>query len=296
MRIYWQCNAADWSWEEVRDFCSSNAFVDALGREGVLAFFEASSFLNDCPSGSRNKEEAFSEALKGCRPKAQVALAFHGTADTNVDAILEHGLDPARRRRQVYGPGEYFGVDVATSYGFMTVPKERLLVVVVVMPDDDPSPSNMIVVRRTTHQFVLGTLHIGGMGETALLRAEAALRNATQAQAEADAAVAKVTAKQQFGDVSQLLIQGRTGEAAALYGTVVERNQGKPPDWAAKLQQFMPRTYLWSRVGHNAFPGAQCGVPEIGPLTEVPTAVLEEVAVVAKRKAQRAVTFTQRKR
>jgi len=45
-------------------------------------------------------------------------LVFHGTAEKNLGAICERSLDPAFRRRQLYGSGEYFGGDAASSLAY----------------------------------------------------------------------------------------------------------------------------------------------------------------------------------
>ena len=36
-----------------------------------------------------------------------VELCFHGTAEANIDAICQSGLDPKRRSGQAYGPGKH---------------------------------------------------------------------------------------------------------------------------------------------------------------------------------------------
>ena len=47
-----------------------------------------------------------------------IKLVFHGTPEKNVEAIQRDGLDPKRRKGQVYGKGEYFGTDAQTSLGY----------------------------------------------------------------------------------------------------------------------------------------------------------------------------------
>jgi len=43
-----------------------------------------------------------------CSTSRELRLVFHGTAPKNVAPILASGLDPALRRGQAFGPGEYF--------------------------------------------------------------------------------------------------------------------------------------------------------------------------------------------
>jgi len=45
-------------------------------------------------------------------------LAFHGTAEANIQSICANGFDPSRRRGQAYGPGEYFAItpDIPMRY------------------------------------------------------------------------------------------------------------------------------------------------------------------------------------
>jgi hypothetical protein len=45
----------------------------------------------------------------------RMELAFHGTAETNIENICENGLDPKLRKLQAFGPGEYFGNYAETS-------------------------------------------------------------------------------------------------------------------------------------------------------------------------------------
>ena len=35
-------------------------------------------------------------------------LAFHGTPEENIDSICTNGYNSSKRKRQMYGPGEYF--------------------------------------------------------------------------------------------------------------------------------------------------------------------------------------------
>jgi hypothetical protein len=61
--------------------------------------------------------QRFQNAFNLSRNK-EIKIVFHGTDKRNIDIIMREGLDPARRTRQAYGPGEYFGKDVKTSLGY----------------------------------------------------------------------------------------------------------------------------------------------------------------------------------
>jgi hypothetical protein len=61
--------------------------------------------------------ERFRAALDKVEDKT-IKLVFHGTPEKNLAGILSEGLDPGRRRGQVYGAGEYFGTDAGTSLNY----------------------------------------------------------------------------------------------------------------------------------------------------------------------------------
>jgi len=45
-------------------------------------------------------------------------FAWHGTSENVIEKICDTGFDPTKRRGQVYGEGEYFGVDASVSRGY----------------------------------------------------------------------------------------------------------------------------------------------------------------------------------
>ena len=57
----------------------------------------------------------------------KTCLAFHGTADTNIDSICKNGYDPLRRCGQARGPGEYFATTPSTPLGYVQGGKRILL-------------------------------------------------------------------------------------------------------------------------------------------------------------------------
>ena len=54
-------------------------------------------------------------------------LAFHGTAEGNIQSICNNGYDPSRRKGQALGPGEYFAVSPGTPLGYCSGGKKILL-------------------------------------------------------------------------------------------------------------------------------------------------------------------------
>ena len=54
-------------------------------------------------------------------------LAFHGTAERNIDSICQNGYDPKLRSGQAYGAGEYFATAPDTPMGYCKGGKKMLL-------------------------------------------------------------------------------------------------------------------------------------------------------------------------
>ena len=57
----------------------------------------------------------------------KTCLAFHGTAETNIDSICKNGYDPLKRCGQAYGAGEYFATSPGTPMGYVKGGKRILL-------------------------------------------------------------------------------------------------------------------------------------------------------------------------
>ena len=62
--------------------------------------------------------DRFVRARAAAPPGTEVRLCFHGSRSRNLPAILEHGLDPARRQGQACGPGEYFTTSISMALGY----------------------------------------------------------------------------------------------------------------------------------------------------------------------------------
>ena len=95
-----------------------------------------------------------------------IGVAFHGTNKENIQPILQEGLDPSKRRRNAYGPGEYFSTlaGIALGYTKSASDTQRILVFLVIDPYVDHRPSTIpcsyIVVSDNHHQLPIGTLQI----------------------------------------------------------------------------------------------------------------------------------------
>ena len=72
------------------------------------------------PAGELFK--CFKQAFESLpQSQRQTCLAFHGTAEGNIDSICTNGYDPKRRGTstgQVHGSGEYFATDPSTSMSY----------------------------------------------------------------------------------------------------------------------------------------------------------------------------------
>ena len=68
-------------------------------------------------------------AAKNSLPKdsQQTCLAFHGTAEANIDSICASGYDSSKRSGQAYGPGEYFATTPSVSLSYCSGGKKMLL-------------------------------------------------------------------------------------------------------------------------------------------------------------------------
>ena len=81
----------------------------AMPPNGAL-FQKFQSAWKKLPSGQRN-----------------TILAFHGTAEGNIQSICNNGYDPSKRKRQAKGAGEYFAVTPVTPKGCSKIGKKMLL-------------------------------------------------------------------------------------------------------------------------------------------------------------------------
>jgi hypothetical protein len=98
--------------------------------------------------------ERFRAALGKVADKT-IKLVFHGTPEKNVASILQEGLDPGRRRGQVYGAGEYFGTDAGTSLSYAQGGRSMIIFAV------------LLDATGITHHQENGAV-VGGTGATSL--------------------------------------------------------------------------------------------------------------------------------
>ena len=91
-----------------------------------------------------------------------IELAFHGSPRANEATILRDGLDPSRRRRQAYGPGEYFGWNAATSLGYGDGSTLIVFALLLDRTGVTHRDGTLVVVHRADHQLPLFAVTFGG--------------------------------------------------------------------------------------------------------------------------------------
>jgi len=103
-----------------------------------------------------------------------VALVFHGTHHSNNTSILVNGLDPAMRRCQSKGEGEYFSRDPSICIPYCKHSNSMLVFLVI---DSSAKKCRMkgeridlscVIVKEPRHQFPFGVLHftwVAGSGD-----------------------------------------------------------------------------------------------------------------------------------
>ena len=145
-------------------FCQSgefDAFVSLWGIDGPT--FKASPYIE------RPVFERFSKAWNDLAPDSVLGLVFHGTSEGNIQSILAHGLDPRRRKRQAFGPGEYFSTDPCLSVSYCNGGLEMLVFLVVIPPArPQRAPHDYVVVNDNDHQLPLGSFTFKSVDQTVL--------------------------------------------------------------------------------------------------------------------------------
>ena len=96
-------------------------------------------------------------------PHRKTALAFHGTASTNISSICSQGFDPSKRGQhgQASGPGEYFATDPHTSMGYCSQGKEMLVCELLLGQEgtDHTKHGNVIVMKQPDYELPRFILH-----------------------------------------------------------------------------------------------------------------------------------------
>jgi Poly(ADP-ribose) polymerase catalytic domain len=97
----------------------------------------------------------FVEALQLVQDQS-IELGFHGTAEENIDAICEHGLDPAKRKRQAMGPGEYFAKVAHISLDYCNGGKRMLVMALLVDKTGlTADQKSVLVIHKPEHHLPL---------------------------------------------------------------------------------------------------------------------------------------------
>ncbi|CAE8626696.1 unnamed protein product [Polarella glacialis] len=111
---------ADMSKASLFDYAAITAQADLWARKVLpsgLQFY-ANPGLGDPTCPAAKKYEAGVGAL-GCADTSQAEFAWHGTGTlAGVQSICWDNLNPALRRGQSYGAGEYFSVAATNSFSF----------------------------------------------------------------------------------------------------------------------------------------------------------------------------------
>jgi hypothetical protein len=86
----------------------------------------------------------------------KVQCVFHGTSESNIDAICRDGLDSKRRTGQAYGAGEYFAETNVISIAYCRGGK-KMLVFAVLMDKTGltTKAGEIVVINKTSHQLPL---------------------------------------------------------------------------------------------------------------------------------------------
>ena len=157
-----------------------------------------------------------------------IGVAFHGTNKEYIQPILQEGLDPNKRRRQAYGPGEYFSTlaDIALGYTQSQSATQSILVFLVIDPyvNHRPlsQPYSYIVVADNHHQLPIGTLQLEKFPTRKLRFLQTSI---------ADAEI-QILHQQTKNKILTALRDGKVNKASKIYRIstqLVWGKDGKPP-------------------------------------------------------------------
>lgn len=238
---------------ELQDYCESPAMIDFCRRHGVNdATFDWNPRLQRRRSLFRRHPrhgklyQQFWNAYQN-HSSLNLALAFHGTAESNVPQILHYGLDPQYRRTQAFGKGEYFSKEPGLS---ATYRKEGhcLLVFLLLMPKDhekvfSQKDRDIIVVPEMSQQLPLGVLRFDSVDERKIqhsqsMRLEQRRLKETAKECDWRVAQAKLT-----NELTLLWTNGQFEQAAATLRQATKYHKLSvevQEDLAARLQEYMP--------------------------------------------------------
>lgn len=163
-------------------FCRSEGFIRHCASLGFTspAFYPNAGNRNSTLTGNESARTSLAVSNAGYKKFAKcftvsdnksdnvisddsyLGLVFHGTAQANIDSILQTGLSKARRTKQVYGPGEYFSKEPTVSISYCKGGLE-MVVFVVVLPARvgkkyENCPADYVAVENNHHHLALGVL------------------------------------------------------------------------------------------------------------------------------------------
>ncbi|CAB9509448.1 expressed unknown protein [Seminavis robusta] len=217
----------------------------ALGVNGIISFFHKACRSPEfagkckgftCPTFMPNYElipgvsavTKFQNALVGLPDQAELGVVFHGTPETNIHAISTGGLDPAKRKGQAYGPGEYFSKDPGVSVSYCRN-GGKMLVFVVVLP---PPPSSMqganaprhssrpaayVVVENNNHQLPIGTLAFSSVDHNVMMNSQQLQQKLLSLNKQVEDRIKAAEEAQIKAEIIQALIAGHVDLASETY-------------------------------------------------------------------------------
>jgi len=159
-----------------QEVCQSKKFLDemsALGFDEVV--FHPNDYLQ--MTGDNKGYYKFATSLQSewselTESNACLSVAFHGTDHNSIYPILLEGLDPQKRKGQVYGPGEYFSKKPTVAVGYCKGSWEILVFAVVLPPPKESNsrkvPDDYVVVVNNGHQLALGVLQFQSVASSVL--------------------------------------------------------------------------------------------------------------------------------
>jgi len=157
--------------QRLHNECKSRKFSEYCeGRGFVKAQFHPNTHLSDA---NNIKRQEFSQSIAS-EETPHLGVVFHGTHSSNIENILEDGLDKEKRLLQAYGPGEYFSTEPGPSLSYCKEGLEMLVFAVVLPPVSvkERCPSDYVVVNNNRHHFPLGVLKFISVDQTVRSRSD----------------------------------------------------------------------------------------------------------------------------
>jgi hypothetical protein len=263
---------------------NSNAseFVDL---EALLKSIRSDEFLRDikthginAPSitinphlGESSIRQKFIEEGKNCfelGSEYDVKVLFHGTDERNVDAILRDGLDPSLRKRQVFGQGEYFAMNPATtmkvsftiklrmycsaskSYDYLSFQMQfccggrKILIFAVITEPCDMRHyrhlEHIFVVKKSERQLPIGTLSFDWNQPYASMVSDSFQTAVTNLKDEVKKKEEMLQEAHTKEKIVRLIIRKEYNGASEIYNKACDKNNGRPPkSWAEEVATYV---------------------------------------------------------